>query len=53
MLRAWLGEQSGFGLDEDAAADQVLKLGEDVLGVLGRVQGSAARPLARSSLHFE
>ena len=41
-LRVWLGEQSGFGLDEDAAADQSFELGADVLGVLGRdrqVQG--------------
>ena len=41
-LRAWLGEQAG--LDEDAAADQPLELGADVLGVLGRdrqVQGQA------------
>jgi hypothetical protein len=25
-LRVWLGEQSGFGLDEDAAADQAFQL---------------------------
>jgi hypothetical protein len=43
-LWPWLSEQSGFGLDEDAAADQALELGADVLGVLGRdrqVQGRA------------
>ena len=43
-LWVWLGEQSGFGLDEDAAAGQALELGADVLGVLGRdwqVQGHA------------
>jgi hypothetical protein len=28
-------EQPGLGLDEDAAADQALELGADVLGVLG------------------
>jgi hypothetical protein len=35
-FRVWLSEQSGFGLDEDAAADQALEPGADVLGVLGR-----------------
>jgi hypothetical protein len=43
-LWPWLGEQPGLGLDEDAAADQALELGADVLGVLGRdrqVQGHA------------
>jgi hypothetical protein len=30
-----LGEQPGFGLDEDAWADQAFELGADVLGVLG------------------
>jgi type IV secretion system protein VirD4 len=34
-LWVWLGEQSGLGLDEDAAADQAFELGADVLGVLG------------------
>ena len=43
-LWAWLREQLGIGLDEDAAADQALELGADVLGVLGhdrQVQGDA------------
>jgi hypothetical protein len=31
-LGAWLAEQAGFGLDEDAAADQAL----DALGLLAR-----------------
>jgi hypothetical protein len=35
-LGAWLGEQPGFGLDEDAAAGQSLEPGADVLGVPGR-----------------
>ena len=43
-LGAWLGEQAGFGLGEDAAAGQALELGADALGVLGQdrqVQGQA------------
>lgn len=43
-LGARLGEQPGLGLDEDAAADQALEFGADVLGVLGsdrQVQGHA------------
>ena len=43
-LWTWLGEQAGLGVDEDAAAEQSLVLGADVLGVLGRdrqVQGQA------------
>ena len=43
-LWPWLGEKPGLGFDEDAAADQALELGADVLGVLGRdgqIQGHA------------